>query len=168
MLMNDLEEMAALRANPEVMLYISHGEPHSREKVEKSIGINEKSWNEKGFGKWSVRQKGSDRLMGWCGLGALDQSEEIEVGYGFAKEFWGQAFATEAATASLRFGFEHVRLDRIVAVAFADNLASLRVIEKIGLKYERIGHYYGEDLPYYALNRIEYRPTEAFYALSNE
>jgi len=80
------------------------------------------------------------KLIGWCGLAFLDKTEEIEIGYGIAKEYWGRGFTTEAATASIRYGFEEARLNRIVAVAMPENITSRRVMEKIGMKFEKTGH----------------------------
>lgn len=168
LLLGDLDEMAAIRADPQVMRYIDRGAVHTREQVLKSLHRSEKLWNERGLGRWGVRRKESETLMGWCGLFPLDETEEIEIGYGFAREFWGHGYATEAAAACLRHGFEFLELGRIVAVAYNENTASLRVLEKIGMRFEKRGHYYGAELPYYALNRDEYRRPDTFYALSYE
>jgi RimJ/RimL family protein N-acetyltransferase len=98
--------------------------------------------------------------MGFCGLQFLDNTPEIEVGYRLARRFWGMGFATEAARESLRYGFEELGLDRIVAVVQPENIASCRVVEKIGLRYVKDARFYQTDVKYYAITREEYRPDE--------
>ena len=96
-------------------------------------------------------------FAGFCGLVHLDDTSEIEVGYRFAKRFWGMGLATEAAKASLEYGFETLGIDRIVAVVHPDNLASQRVVDKLGLRYIRDAHFYNSNLRYYAITRAQYK-----------
>ena len=102
---------------------------------------------------WAVADKITGKLLGRCGLGFLDKTPEVELGYVFAKEYWGQGLATEASLATIKYGFEQVNLERIVAIAHAENLASRRVIEKVGMTYEKDAHYYNTDVVYYALTK---------------
>jgi ribosomal-protein-alanine N-acetyltransferase len=74
-------------------------------------------------------------LAGWAGLQYLPELDETEVGFLLDKSFWGRGYATEAARASLKFGFEHFNLDHIIALVHPENIASRRVIEKCGLSY---------------------------------
>jgi ribosomal-protein-alanine N-acetyltransferase len=68
-----------------------------------------------------------------------------------AKSYWGRGLATEAAEAALRFGFEIAKLERIVAIAKHENIASRRVMEKLGMKYEKDAYYYNNDVVYYSI-----------------
>ena len=106
---------------------------------------------------FTALEKASGAFVGFCGLKYLDNTSEIEVGYRLAKKFWGKGFATEAARASLHYGFETLGLDRIVAVVQPENAASCRVIEKIGLRYEKDARFYDTDVRYFAITREEYR-----------
>jgi ribosomal-protein-alanine N-acetyltransferase len=86
----------------------------------------------------AVVWKQDQKLTGWCGLGPLEFApQDIEIYYGFSKYWWGRGIATEAAKAVLDFGFKATKLDRIVAIVRPENPASVRVIEKIGLVYEK-------------------------------
>jgi len=78
---------------------------------------------------------------------------EIEVGYHLARAFWGRGYATEAARACVRFGFEQLNLERIVAVVQPANVASRRVLEKCGLTYTGMGYYYKAECKVYAAVR---------------
>jgi RimJ/RimL family protein N-acetyltransferase len=153
----DFDAFAAMRADPEVMRYIGTGEPQDRARSEAWLGKNEQRWRRNGFGMWAAEHKELGRVIGWCGLVFLDETPEVEVGYGFARDFWGRGLATEAARRSLRFGFEGMGLGRIVAIAQPENVASRRVMEKLGMRYERPAHYYGADVAYYSITRGEFR-----------
>ena len=78
---------------------------------------------------------------------------EIEVGYHLARAFWGRGYATEAARACLRYGFEQLKLERIVAVVRPENVASRRVLEKSGLSYTGMGYHYKAEVRMYAVTR---------------
>jgi ribosomal-protein-alanine N-acetyltransferase len=153
----DLDELAALRADSDIMRYIGE---QTREKVSQRLQVYIASYEKFGFGSCGVSLKGQRRLIGWCGLGALEDTGEIEVGYGFEKPYWGQGLATEAAGAWLRYGFEHAGLKRIVAIAMPENIGSWRVMEKLGMKYERDARHYGVDVVYYAIERDDFYPDE--------
>jgi ribosomal-protein-alanine N-acetyltransferase len=85
-----------------------------------------------------VFHKDEGRLMGWCGLGPLEfEPSEIEIYYGLSRVCCGQGFATEASKALLDYGFRVIGLDKIVAIVMPKNIASKRVIEKMGLIYQK-------------------------------
>lgn len=74
-------------------------------------------------------------FIGWCGLKTRPELNEIDLGYRYMKNSWGKGYATEAAYASLRYGFETLGYKRIVGRALPGNLASIRVLEKCGMAY---------------------------------
>ena len=80
----------------------------------------------------------------------------------------GQGYATEVAAAWLRYGFEEANLARVVAVADPENAGSRRVMEKLGMRYEKNERHYGKDCVFYAISREEFRPREGFYALRED
>ena len=86
-------------------------------------------------GRWAVHLKSDLRFIGWCGLKAIPQRNEIDLGYRFKKKFWGNGYATEAAFACIKYGFEKLNLHRIIGRAIPDNTTSLRVLEKCGMRY---------------------------------
>src|SRR5262245_25404903 len=89
----------------------------------------------------------------------------MEVIYALDRQYWGQRLATEVARASLRYGFEHLKLERIMAAALVDNEASRRVLEKIGLRYEHNFQFHGLAVAGYSLSRTDYRVDDAQYQL---
>ena len=88
-----------------------------------------------GHGRWAVHSKPGLPFIGWCGLKMRPEVNEIDLGYRFIKDSWGKGYATEAAAASLRYGFEKLGIKRIVGRALPGNLASIRVLEKCGMTF---------------------------------
>jgi ribosomal-protein-alanine N-acetyltransferase len=85
--------------------------------------------------------------LGRCGFCVfLDNTSEVELGYLLDKSYWRRGLATEASHASLKYGFEVVKLDRIVAIAKPENIASRRVMEKVGMKYEKDAYFYNTNV----------------------
>jgi ribosomal-protein-alanine N-acetyltransferase len=121
-----------------------------------------------GFGMSALIGKADGEMVGWGGLQPLEESGEIEVGYGFAKDFWGRGYATETAAACLRYGFEQAGLTRIVAVAIPENTASRHVMEKLGMKFEGETLHYGSKCVLYAITRAEFTPRPGVYVVRDE
>jgi RimJ/RimL family protein N-acetyltransferase len=114
--MDDLNDLFAIRSDPEVMRFIGEGQPHSLDQVRDALENVLSVWKQHGFGRWAVVHKANKKMIGWCGLAFLEKTDEIEIGYGIAKEYWGRGLTTEAAAASIKYGFEELKLNRIVAV----------------------------------------------------
>jgi RimJ/RimL family protein N-acetyltransferase len=162
----DFEAFAGMRADAEVMRHIGQPTgPRTREQARAWQEKNERRWRDEGFGMWAVVEQATGELAGWCGLSRLEDTEEVEVGYGLARRAWGRGLATEAARASLRYGFERMGLSRIVAVVNPANRASRHVIEKLGLRHAKVARHYGADLDYFELERAEFKPSAAPYVL---
>jgi RimJ/RimL family protein N-acetyltransferase len=83
-------------------------------------------------------------FIGWCGLKYLPETNEVDLGYRFMKKFWGNGYATEAALACIEYGFTRLNLRLVVGRALPANLASIKVLEKCGMKYlhEEVMHGY--------------------------
>lgn len=91
------------------------------------------------FGLWAVVLKENGRLVGRCGLlyQQIEGAQEVEVTYLIDSHYRGRGLATEAAREAVELGFERYKLPRLVAVINPENVASVRVAEKVGMKYER-------------------------------
>jgi ribosomal-protein-alanine N-acetyltransferase len=162
----DLDDLQLVFGDTQVMKYISGGTPRSREETEIGLGRTIEGWQRRGFGFWAVTFKDDDKLIGYCGLVFLEDTTEVEVAYGFRRSHWGKGFATEAARACLRWGFEELKLERIVAVVNHGNVDSQRVLEKLGMTYRRDVHHFDADLMYYDISSADYSPEGAPYSLS--
>lgn len=150
---SDLDALAAIWADPEVTRFLpSRGVSIPRASAEKSLVAFVEHWQQ-GYGIWAIFEIASSQMIGYCGLRYLDELDEVEVLYGLAKAYWGRGIATQAVKASLSYGFDVANLDRIIAMALPENLASRRVIEKAGLQYEKQIHIFNLDGFYYSINR---------------
>ncbi|HEV3467928.1 MAG TPA: GNAT family N-acetyltransferase [Pyrinomonadaceae bacterium] len=136
----------------------------TRDSVLVGIGRFVEHWHQFGFGVWALELRGEGRLAGYCGLRHLVPTDEIELLYGLDRALWGRGLATEAARASLRYGFEQMRFARVMAVAHPQNAGSRRVLEKCGLRYERDAVYFDMNCAYYAIERADFRADDAPYA----
>lgn len=83
-----------------------------------------------------IRRRSDGRLCGGIGLHPENQHQRAELGYWIGVPFWGNGYATEAALAVVRYGFEVLKFNRIFAAHFAGNDASGRVLQKVGMQYE--------------------------------
>lgn len=151
MVLTDLEWYARFAGDADVMRYIGRAGPLTRDQAAERLARYVRCWDEHQLGMFSVRLRGDETPIGWGGLQPLDGTAEIEVGYAFGKTAWGRGFATELASAVVQWGFEARQLDRIVAVASAENAASRRVMDKLGMRYEGVRPVYGGDSVYYSL-----------------
>ena len=160
---DDLDELARLFSDPDVLRYVGDGKPVNREETDKALKSIIKHWTTHGFGRWAVVDKKTHEFVGFGGLRSLFETPEVV--YHLAKAHWGKGLATELARASLRFGFEELQFERIVAIAKPDNGASIHVMEKIGMLYEMHTSYYDMDVIQYAISRENFQPGDAAYTL---
>lgn len=160
---DDLDAVRRIYGDPEVLRYMWDGRPRTEEQIRDALAFLMGGWEKRGIGMWAIVHQAHGEVIGRCGFTFLPGTTEAEIGYILARAYWGSGYATEAASASLRYGFEQLGLDRIVAVTRPDHLVSQRVLRKLGLTFERDAHYYGAEQVYYAINRDEYQPGDDLY-----
>lgn len=97
-----------------------------------------------GFGLYVVELKESGSPIGICGLVKRDFLDDVDIGFAFLPQYWRQGYAYEAASAVMGYGTETLGLKRIVAITAADNHSSARLLEKLGLRFERMVSYPGD------------------------
>ncbi|SRR5579883_3295006 len=132
----DLDHLAQIYCDPEVMKYRLFSQPASWKQTQEFLESYLVHWEQHGFGRWATICKANQQLIGHCGLEYIASLNEVEVNYLLSRNYWGQGLATEAAIASLKYGFETLQLQRLVALAKTENSASIRVMEKIGMHYQ--------------------------------
>ena len=133
----DWKVFCSISSDPDVMKYIGKGEPWSAERTEQFVKVQIENFDRYGFCLWKLAYKPTGFLIGFCGLQPLGETGEIEIGWWLAKAFWGKGLATEAARTVFCYGFETIGLRRIVAIAQPANRASIRVMEKLGMRHEK-------------------------------
>jgi len=153
---DEAKSLHAILSEPGVLRYFPSSNPPSLERVEKLIESQSRHWEERGYGWWAVADQKGDTLIGWCGLGFLEDTEEIEIKYLFKRSHWGKGIATETALVCLEYGYREVDLDTIIGLTHLENIASQRVLEKIGLSFRNQAEYFGMACRRFTITREEF------------
>jgi RimJ/RimL family protein N-acetyltransferase len=162
---DDLDDLASLFADPDVVRYVGDGKTADRDEAEVALQSIIRHWQTHGFGRWVAVDKHTGKFAGLGGLRSLFGTPEVV--YHLAKENWGKGYATELGNAALRFGFDR-GFERIVAIAKPLNVVSIRVMEKLGMRFEKNATYYNLDVVQYGITRDEFAPGESCYLLLPE
>jgi ribosomal-protein-alanine N-acetyltransferase len=154
--LDDVPALHALWTDPDVRRWLWDDmlipEASARDVVEESLV----TFAARGFGQWIVRGREDGALRGFAGLRAFGGEGEVELLYGLAPAHWGEGVATEAARAVLDHGLRGLGLPRIAARADSPNAASVRVMVRLGLRFEGERLVQGRPTMHYAIGREEW------------
>lgn len=156
----DLDGLWRIASDPLVMQHIGDGLPFTREVTQENLTGIISAFDRRGWGRWALERKDGGGLIGYCGLAHGCEELGVEVVYLLAREEWGKGIATEAAWAALRYGFETLGFDSIAALTRPYNWRSRRVMERLGMSFERDASYFGYSCVCYRLTREDWRPPE--------
>jgi ribosomal-protein-alanine N-acetyltransferase len=162
--MDDLDPLAAFYADPETMRYIGLGQAIDREQSRQSLERMIAGFVTEGCGQLGVERKEDGAFIGRCGLLLWDKASwtptrradakgrvETEVGYLLGRDYWGSGYATEAATAVRDWAFEHLTLERLIALIQPGNDRSIAVARKLGMEPDGEVEIFGRRAAVYAL-----------------
>lgn len=162
----DLDPFAALNADPAVMEHFPS--MLSREETAAAIGRVEKHFEDRGYGFWAVEAPGQAPFIGFIGLAVVSFEASfapcVEIGWRLTPPWWGKGLATEGARAALKFGFERLGLEEIVAFTVPENIRSRRVMEKLGMRYSEDFAHPGIDPRRPLCRHVLYRLSRATWA----
>lgn len=149
----DAKDMYELNLDPDVIKYT--GDPPFKS-IEDSFQFYSRydDYARNKMGRFSTFLKEGDVFLGWCGLKQVE--DKVDLGYRFFKKYWGQGFATESSMASLDYGFKTIGLDKIIAQAMPENVASYKVMEKLGMKFEKKTFYEDIELLQYTISKSDW------------
>ena len=153
LLPGDAETLHQIYQSEGVLRYFPNPLPPPLEIVQRFITGQQAHWEKHTYGDWGILPEGAQDIIGWAGLQYLPEIDETEVGFLLDRPFWGRGYATEAAQASLRFGFTRFNLDHIIALVHPENLASRRVIKKCCMTYIETISLWGIELMHYQVSR---------------
>ncbi len=128
----DLPALTAIYGDPAVMAIRKLG-VQTPVQTEQQLTEIIDHWHRHGFGLWAVIDREDGSFLGECGLRYRSDGGQVEISYGLAQSAWGRGLATEAALAAMDHGFRVIGLGKVTAIAKASNLASHRVMEKLGM-----------------------------------
>ena len=164
----DLDRMCEITRDREVMRYIGHGHPFSREETRANVGKIMDRFRRRGYGRWALERRDTGRLIGYCGLSSGNPEVGVEVAYMLAREEWGKGFALEGGRAALRYGFETLGADSIAGIALRGNARSCRVLERLGMSFVRDAYYYEFPCVHYSIARAAWRRDDSHYRIIKE
>jgi ribosomal-protein-alanine N-acetyltransferase len=151
----DLTDLSSIVADPDVMKYLGRVPgPLSAAEAAAFLDSVIAHWTRHGFGRWAVVEKAGGRLIGCAGFRLHDGAAELN--YLLDKSFWNAGLGTEVAEACLRHGFARHGFDSIVAFARPENVASRRVLEKVGVRCAGESVVYGVGVVRYEITRDEF------------
>jgi RimJ/RimL family protein N-acetyltransferase len=145
---DDWKRFRPLGTDPRVLEYL-HTEPWSDERIRRFINKGIEVTRTRGRIHWPVIHREDAELIGFCGF-SDDFAPDVEIGWRFRPEYWGRGLATEAATAVMRYGFDTFRFDHLASVTHHANRRSIRVMEKLGMTFEKTFIHKGVEVVCYA------------------
>ena len=135
--LDDIDALHQMWNDAQVRRYLWDDEVISRQRAAATVEAAVASANDCGVGLWAVLLKPTPKLAGFCGLRFIEDSRDVELLYGLLPQHWGEGLATEAAQAALSYGFKAGLFTRVYARTDVSNRASVRVIQRLGMKFER-------------------------------
>ncbi|GAA3995587.1 GNAT family N-acetyltransferase [Hymenobacter fastidiosus] len=140
LLPSDDAGMFELDSDPEVHRYLGNKTVQTIGQSQALIAFVRQQYVDNGIGRWAVVEKQTGDFVGWSGLKLAPgptngRTSYYDLGYRFIRRYWGRGYATETARASVRYGFDTLRLPLICGIADVRNLASNQVLQKAGLRF---------------------------------
>jgi RimJ/RimL family protein N-acetyltransferase len=132
----DIDEWAAISADPESMRWLGDEEGLSREDAWRRMAYIVGHWDLRGFGNWALEERATGELVGRAGLYKPEGWPGLEVGWLVGREHWGRGFAPEAGRAAIEWAREELGADRVISLIEDANESSARVAEKLGMSVE--------------------------------
>lgn len=152
--LNDFDLLLEMTSDPEVMKYIRHGNPWSREETVESLN-RFIEWNNRGIGLCLAINKEDGKMVGHSGIipQIVEGSSEFEVGYWVVKDLWGNGFGFEQAKAWRDYGLKSLEKTRLVSIIQHGNIGSMSVAEKNGMKHEKDIDFNGKNVALYSIHK---------------
>lgn len=161
--LSDLETLWHMYNDTDVLHYFRHRWIETTDAMLPVLDCFADHWQQHRYGMWMLYHKQQACIIGQCGFFALERGFEAELIYLIAKEYRHQGFAIEAVRASLRYAFDELGLERIVALVQADNTAAQWVLKAIGMYPEYLACYDEHDLLCYVTSRATFHHDDSFY-----
>ena len=148
----DAEAFFKLNTDPEVLRFVPDKQLTNVEQA-RQILIDHPiaDYQKQGFGRGACILKSTGGNIGFAGLKYLEELGEVDVAYRLMPAYWGQGLATEVALASVRYGFAELGLKQIIGLVMPKNIASVRVLEKTGLRYAETVTFWGHEFSKYVI-----------------
>jgi len=150
----DANHFYTLNLDQEVLKYTGD-KPFENLQASIDFLTNYDQYEKYGVGRLAVIDKETSEFLGWCGLKFSEDKNEYDIGFRFYKKYWNQGFATETAKKCLDFGFNKLKIEKIVGRAMTENIGSIKVLEKIGMTLKENFDFEGQKGVIYELKRCD-------------
>lgn len=155
---DDDDDLWALDQDPEVLRYLGDPPPPPPTLAQVQTDLLPAFiayYSQKpGYGFWAAETREGDAFVGWFHLRPTEHSGEVDLGYRLRRQVWGQGYATEGSLGLIDLAFSRDSIQRVIAIAMPQNRASVRVMQKAGMAYERtFTHPTGPEVVQYSINK---------------
>ena len=130
---NDISDWSKIESDADVRRFVD-GKVLSLKEAGEYVELNIRQYQTHEYGRYAVRLKESRKLIGMCGF--LNETYGIDFGYRYSKVSWGKGFGFEAGKEVLEYGFSELGLEKVVGLTSEQNYGSIRILEKLGFKFE--------------------------------
>jgi RimJ/RimL family protein N-acetyltransferase len=153
----DIDGIVRLLTDREATRFI--GDIRTREAAADSVRVMRDAYASRGWGTLAVILRNKGDCIGYCGVRPLPHTADVEVAFALQRPHWNLGYATEAATASIDAAFNGLEIESIVATVYPDNKASIRVLSKLGMRFdsEVFGHWPMNTALLYRIDREAWR-----------
>lgn len=156
LIVSDAIHFFNLNNDPDVLQFT--GDSPFRNRKEAALFLtNYPNYKRDGYGRWAVCNQETDEFLGWCGLRKSQDSGQVDIGFRFYKKHWGKGYASAATKLCVNFGFNTLQLEQIVGNAYAENKASIRVLEKCGFIFQKNDLYDDKEAVFYTIHKMTTR-----------
>jgi RimJ/RimL family protein N-acetyltransferase len=161
LLLSDLEGMFELDSDPEVHKYLGNKIVSDKKQSEEVIKGVRQQYIDNGIGRWAIIDKKTNAFIGWAGLKLVTESTNgrknyYDLGYRLIRKYWRQGIATETALIALNYAFTELKINEVYAAASCDNLASNKILQKIGMRFVETFYYEDIKCNWYKIDKMDY------------
>lgn len=149
--LSDAQFLYELNSDPEVIIYTGDPPFDSLEDARQFIREYD-HYQKHGYGRWAVILKSDNRFLGWCGL-KYNELSKVDIGFRFFRKYWGIGYALESARACIKYGFEDLGLEEIIARTQTDNHRSIKLIKELNMRTYKSGYKESSNWVYYKIGR---------------
>lgn len=164
---SDLDAMFELDSDPLIHKYLGNKPIKDKKQAEETIKFVRQQYLENGIGRWAIQEKENNEFVGWTGLKLVketinNQSNYYDLGYRILRKHWGKAYASQSAKLSLDYAFNIMKINEIFAAAHIHNIASNKILQKLGFEYINTFDYDKSSHNWYRIdhNLLKDRKTE--------
>jgi len=153
---DDLEQFCQICSDAEVMRFLGDGRPMTEMEVWRQMATFMGHWYFRGYGIWAVEEKSSGKVIGRIGFMNPAGWPGFELGWTLGRESWGKGYATEGAQRALEYAFSEMNRDHVISLIAPENVASIRVAERLGEKVEGRTEVLGRNVYIYGIGRDDW------------